>query len=851
MTNKKFDVIGMTCSACSAHVEKSVKKVPGVEEIQVNLLSNSMSVEYDESMTNPQAIIQAVQDGGYDARERQKEKKSQQAPAQDTAQQELRNMKKRFIVSLIFLIPLFYLSMGHMMGAPVPGFFLGTENALAFAFTQLLLCIPIVGINIKYFKVGFRSLWKRSPNMDSLIAIGSAAALLYGIFAIYQIGWGLGHGDVERVHHYSMDLYFESAGMILTLITLGKYLEARAKGRTSDAITKLIHLAPKTALVIRDGREQEIPVEDVLVGDTVVVKPGQSIPVDGVIVEGTTSVDESALTGESIPVEKQPGDRVTGAGINKSGYIKFRATQVGDDTALSQIIRLVEEASSSKAPIAKLADRVSGVFVPIVISIAVIASIVWLLLGYSAEFALSIGISVLVISCPCALGLATPTAIMVGTGKGAENGILIKSAEALEVAHTVDTVVLDKTGTITEGKPRVADILTREDQDGFLQVAASLEKASEHPLADAIVEAAEHLDLSPVEQFQSIAGQGITGMIQGEIYLAGNIKMMNAHQVPFESYGQQAEKLSQEGKTPLFFAKQEEEGFRLLGMVAVADVIKPTSRQAVQELRHMGIEVVMLTGDNRNTAAAIQKQVGISSVVAEVLPQDKEKEVRTLQEQGKRVAMVGDGINDAPALTRADVGIAIGAGTDIAIESADIVLMKSDLLDAVGAIQLSRKVIRNIRENLFWALFYNSIGIPLAAGVFFGALSWTLNPMFAAAAMSLSSVCVVSNALRLKGFRPKFTAANAPEEQEHIPPFDITVKERKGDDLMKKTMIIEGMSCSHCSGRVEKALNQLEGVTAQVNLETKTASIELTQEISDEQLKKAVEDAGYEVVSIA
>ncbi|MFQ9951107.1 MAG: heavy metal translocating P-type ATPase, partial [Clostridium sp.] len=591
MTNKKFDVIGMTCSACSAHVEKSVKKVPGVEEIQVNLLSNSMSVEYDESMTNPQAIIQAVQDGGYDARERQKEKKSQQAPAQDTAQQELRNMKKRFIVSLIFLIPLFYLSMGHMMGAPVPGFFLGTENALAFAFTQLLLCIPIVGINIKYFKVGFRSLWKRSPNMDSLIAIGSAAALLYGIFAIYQIGWGLGHGDVERVHHYSMDLYFESAGMILTLITLGKYLEARAKGRTSDAITKLIHLAPKTALVIRDGREQEIPVEDVLVGDTVVVKPGQSIPVDGVIVEGTTSVDESALTGESIPVEKQPGDRVTGAGINKSGYIKFRATQVGDDTALSQIIRLVEEASSSKAPIAKLADRVSGVFVPIVISIAVIASIVWLLLGYSAEFALSIGISVLVISCPCALGLSTPTAIMVGTGKGAENGILIKSAEALEIAHTVDTVVLDKTGTITEGKPRVTDILTQEDQDGFLQVAASLEKASEHPLADAIVAAAEHLDLSPVEQFQSIAGQGITGMIQGEIYLAGNIKMMNAHQVPFESYGQQAEKLSQEGKTPLFFAKQEEEGFRLLGMVAVADVIKPTSRQAVQELRHMGIEV--------------------------------------------------------------------------------------------------------------------------------------------------------------------------------------------------------------------------------------------------------------------
>ncbi len=850
MKSQKFDVMGMTCSACSAHVEKSVKKVPGVEGVNVNLLSNSMSVQFDEAVTDSQAIIRAVQDGGYDARVYQKEGKKQQVPAQSTAQQELAHMKKRLIVSLIFLIPLFYLSMGHMLGAPIPSFLQGTENALAFAFTQLLLCIPIVGVNIKYFKVGFRSLWKRSPNMDSLIAIGSAAALVYGIFAIYQIGWGLGHGDMETVHHYSMDLYFESAGMILTLITLGKYLEARAKGRTSDAITKLINLAPKTALVVRNGQEQEIPVEDVIVGDTVIVKPGQSIPVDGVVVEGTTSVDESALTGESIPVEKQPGDRVTGAGINKSGYIKFRATQVGDDTALAQIIKLVEEASSSKAPIAKLADKVSGVFVPIVISIAVAASIVWLLLGYSAEFALSIGISVLVISCPCALGLATPTAIMVGTGKGAENGILIKSAEALEIAHTVDTVVLDKTGTITEGKPRVTDILTQGDQDELLRIAASLEKASEHPLAEAIVTAAEHLTLLPVEHFQSIAGQGITGVIQGASYLAGNAKMMKAYGVPMELYEEQAEKFSQDGKTPLFFAKKEQGGSHILGMIAVADVIKPTSRQAVQELRHMGIEVVMLTGDNRNTAAAIQKQVGISSVVAEVLPQDKEKAVRDLQQQGKRVAMVGDGINDAPALTRADVGIAIGAGTDIAIESADIVLMKSDLLDAVGAIQLSRKVIRNIRENLFWALFYNSIGIPLAAGVFFGALGWTLNPMFAAAAMSLSSVCVVSNALRLKGFRPKFAAVSHPAPEKQSPPSDISIKERKGDDHMEKTMVIEGMSCSHCSGRVEKALNQLEGVTAQVNLETKTAAIQLSQPVSDDQLKKAVEDAGYEVVSI-
>lgn len=847
MKKENFDVIGMTCSACSAHVEKSVKKVPGVQGVTVNLLSNSMSVQYDEGATGAQSIIQAVQDGGYDARVQGGERTKQgEAPAQSAAQQELSSMKKRLAVSLAFLIPLFYLSMGHMMGAPIPSFFHGTENALAFAFTQFLLCIPIAGVNFRYFRVGFRSLWKRSPNMDSLIAIGSAAALVYGVFAIYQIGWGLGHGDMDLVNHYAMDLYFESAGMILTLITLGKFLEARAKGKTSEAITKLINLAPKTAVVIRDGREQEIAVEEVTVGDVVVVKPGQSIPVDGVILEGSTSVDESALTGESIPVEKRPGDRVTGASINKSGYFQCKATQVGDDTTLSQIIRLVEEASSSKAPIAKLADKVSGVFVPIVIAIAVVASIVWLLLGYSVEFALSVGIAVLVISCPCALGLATPTAIMVGTGKGAENGILVKSAEALEIAHTVDTVVLDKTGTITEGKPRVTDIVTKGEEQALLRIAASLEKASEHPLADAIVAAAGEGPLLPVEQFQAVAGQGITGVVQGERYLAGNAKMMRENGLALGSFEAKAEQFSKDGKTPLFFAKQEENGYKMIGLIAVADVIKPTSRQAVQEFKRMGIQVVMLTGDNRNTAAAIQKQVGISSVVAEVLPQDKEKEVRALQQQGKRVAMVGDGINDAPALTRADVGIAIGAGTDIAIESADIVLMKSDLLDAVGAVQLSRAVIRNIRENLFWALIYNATGIPLAAGVFFGALGWTLNPMFAAAAMSLSSVCVVSNALRLKLFRPRFGANQEKALEEN----QVVNQLSEGEDLMKKEIIIEGMSCSHCSGRVEQALNQMEGVQATVDLKRKIADVTITGEISDQQLQKAVEDAGYQVVEI-
>lgn len=867
---QKFDVTGMSCASCSAHVEKSVSKVAGVQEVQVNLLTNSMTVVYDDSVTSSGEIVSAVEKAGYGACPIQRQASSQAHSSllvsrEDPALKEQKEMKRRLIISLVFLIPLFYLSMGHMMGLPIPWFFQGEENALAFAFTQLLLCLPIALVNRHYFTGGFAALWHRSPNMDSLIGIGSAAALVYGVWAIYQIGFGLGHGDLHLVHEYSMDLYFESAGMILTLITVGKYLESRAKGKTSQAITKLINLAPKTAVRLTDGVEQEIPLEMVQAGDILAVKPGQSIPTDGRVAEGLSAVDESAITGESIPVEKQPGDPVTGGSINQSGYLKIEATKVGGDTTLAQIIRLVEEASSSKAPISKLADRVSGVFVPIVISIAVLAIIVWLLVGEPFSFALSIGISVLVISCPCALGLATPTAIMVGTGKGAENGILIKSAEALEVAHSVGAVVLDKTGTITEGKPHVTDLVDVGRVPNLLQLAASLEKNSEHPLAAAIVAEAQkqNLSLLPVEDFVSEPGKGIRGRIKGKIYLAGNQKIIEENGVDIRALERPAARLAEEGKTPMFFAQDGQ----AIGIIAAADIIKPTSAQAVAEWKAMGIDVVMLTGDNERTAAAIQKQVGITRVVAQVMPQDKEKEVRAIQQSGKKVAMVGDGINDAPALTAADVGIAIGAGTDIAIESADIVLMKSDLMDAVTAIQLSKATLRNIKENLFWALFYNSLGIPLACGVFFSLLGWKLNPMFAAAAMSLSSVFVVSNALRLKFFRPKFSAPAAgavnekaskgihvenlilpkPEELQN----QLENKENKGEFAMtEKIMKIEGMACGHCSARVEKALNAIDGVSATVDLEAKTASITLTKPVDDQVLIKAVTDAGYEAAGL-
>ena len=847
---QKFDVTGMTCSACSAHVEKSVAKVPGVRSVTVNLLSNNMAVDYDETASSDAAVIHAVEEAGYGASVHagaaSSRPQAKAAPAADPMAAEIANMKRRLIVSFVFLIPLFYISMGHMMGLPLPHFLHGTANALVFAFTQLLLTLPIAYVNRKYYQVGFKTLFKGAPNMDSLIAIGSAAAMIYGVVAIYMIGWGLGHGDTALVEQYSMDLYFESAGMILALITLGKFLETRSKGKTSEAITKLMDLAPKTALVEREGVEAEIPVEEVAVGDLLIVKPGASIPVDGEITEGSAAVDESAITGESIPVDKGPGDRVIAATINRSGYFKFRATKVGADTTLAQIVALVEDAANSKAPIAKLADTVSGVFVPVVICIAVIAAVTWLLLGHTVEFALSIGIAVLVISCPCALGLATPVAIMVGTGKGAENGILIKSAEALETAHTIDTVVLDKTGTITEGRPRVTDIRTADglSETELLTIAASVEKPSEHPLSTAIVEEAarRNLSLRAVTGFEAVAGQGVAAEVGGVRYLAGNRRMMEENRIELGGFAEKGETLSGEGKTPLYFAGEG----KALGVVAVADTVKPTSRAAIEAFGQMGVDVVMLTGDNKRTAAAIQKQLGIGRVVAEVLPQDKEREVAKLQEQGRKVAMVGDGINDAPALTRADVGIAIGAGTDVAIESADVVLMKSDLLDAVTAIDLSRAVIRNIKQNLFWAFFYNSIGIPLAAGVFFSVLGWKLNPMFGAAAMSLSSVCVVSNALRLKLFQPRRAAASNTNSNQRE-----KINQKEEIISMKKTMVIEGMSCGHCSARVEKALNALDGVTAKVDLEAKTASIETEGRVSDEQMKAAVTDAGYDVVSLS
>ena len=855
---QKFTVTGMTCSACSAHVDKAVRKLAGVSEVNVNLLGGSMTVEYDPAAETPEDIIAAVDAAGYGCALPQKAAPGKQDTRADAARQmeeELAGMKRRFLISLCFLVPLFYIAMGHMMGWPLPQFLHDSRNALAFAFIQFLLVLPIMYVNDKYYRVGFKTLLHGAPNMDSLIAVGSIAAVVYGIAAIFQIGYGLGHGDMARVEQWSMDLYFESAGMILTLITLGKFLETRSKGKTSQAISRLMDLAPKTAVVLRDGREVELPVEEVAVGDLLLVRPGQSIPVDGVVVEGASAVDESALTGESLPVDKGPGDKVAAASINKSGSFTFRATRVGDDTTLAQMIALVDEAASSKAPIAKLADKVAGVFVPVVMTIAAVTAVVWLIVtGGDITRALTAGVAVLVISCPCALGLATPVAIMVGTGKGAENGILIKSAEALETLHTIKTIVLDKTGTVTQGKPRVTDLYPCEGTtpEELLCVAASLEKPSEHPLAQAIVAEAEErgIPLVPAEGFQAVHGKGVQASLQGAGFLAGNRALMEEHGVDLGAERLLADSLAENGKTPLYFAQDG----KLIGVVAVADTVKPTSAAAIAAFRDMGIDVVMLTGDNRRTAEAIGRELGVTNVIAEVLPQDKERVVAGLQQEGKRVAMVGDGINDAPALARTDVGIAIGAGTDVAIESADIVLMKSDLMDAVTAVELSKATIRNVKENLFWAFCYNTIGIPLAAGVFYPILGWQLSPMFGAAAMSLSSVSVVTNALRLKLFKPKHTAPAAPREDapaseapqlsvSHIPQ-----NQNKGVSPMEKKIMIEGMMCQNCVKHVSNALNGLPGETANVDLEGKCATV--SGPATDEELKKAVEDAGYQVVSI-
>lgn len=838
MKSQKFDIKGMTCSACSTAVDRNVKKLEGINEVNVNLLNNSMTVKYDENILNNEIIIKKVQDAGYEAFLVENGKKTQKNSTEENlAKIETNELKNRLIISFIFAIPLFYISMGHMLNWYLPHLFHGYSNAITFAFTQFLLALPIVFINIKYYKVGFKTLYKGSPNMDSLIAIGTSAAMIYGVFSIYKIGYGLGNNDIDMVIQYSHDLYFESAAIVLTLITLGKFLEARAKENTSEAINKLINLTPKTALVLRNNQEIEIPVDELVLKDIVIVKPGNIVPTDGVIIFGNSSIDESMLTGESLAVSKKVGDKVIGASINKSGSFKFEVTKLGEDTVLSQIIKLIEEASSSKAPISKLADRISAIFVPTVIVISILATVTWLFLGYSFEFALSIGIAILVISCPCALGLATPTAIMVGTGKGAQNGILIKSAESLEIAHTINTVVIDKTGTITEGKTQVTDIFTSEKitQDKLLQLCATIEKNSEHPLADAILKKAQEkeIELLNATDFEALNGLGIKAKVEDRLLYIGNKKLLDNKNISLDLFYEKSEKLANESKTPIFIADENE----VLGLIAISDVVKPTSKNAILEFEKIGLEVIMLTGDNYKTANAIAKQININNVIAEVLPQDKEKEIQKLQSLGKKVAMIGDGINDAPALVRADVGIAIGAGTDIAIESANIVLVKSDLLDAVKAIQLSNVVIKNIKQNLFWAFFYNIIGIPLAAGVFYTLLGWKLSPMFAGAAMSLSSVTVVLNALRLKLFEPRISKNLL--EQNNI---------SKGDK-MEKILKVDGMTCGHCKARVEKVVSAIDGVdSVEVDLASKNVTVKMSKDISEQTLSDVIVDAGYEVI---
>lgn len=890
MKHEKFTITGMSCSACSTRVEKAVNKLDGIDKASVNLLTNSMQADYDENVVSQQDIIKAVVDAGYgaspaDTGNAAASGGAPQKSASDLAKEEMKSMKHRLIGSIIFLIPVMYIAMYHMFnewfGLPIPNVihyvFHGPENAITFAFTQFLLILPIMYLNRKYYINGFRNLFEGAPNMDSLVGLGSMAAAVYGVFAIFRMSWGMGHGDWALVSQYSMNLYFESAGMIVTLIDIGKYLEARAKGKTSTAIEKLMDLAPKQTTVLRNGIETVIPVEELVVGDEIVIRPGESIPADGIISEGSTSVDESAITGESIPVEKQAGDKVTSATINKTGFIHIKAQRVGSDTTISQIIKLVDEASASKAPIAKMADTISGYFVPAVIAIALITGIVWyFVFGYSAEFAFSTAIAVLVISCPCALGLATPVAIMVGTGKGAENGILIKSGEALETAHAIDTVVMDKTGTITEGRPKVTDIiaLTGSDEE-LVTLAAALEKGSEHPLAEAITTyAADHnLTGKTASDFKALFGRGVQAVIDGKTYYAGNTRLMDEVHIDTAAITANLNTLADDGKTPLLFANEKE----IIGIIAVADVEKETSAEAIADFAKMGINVVMLTGDNQRTAEAIRQRLHIPQVIAGVLPQDKEKHIAALQAEGHKVAMIGDGINDAPALAKADLGMAIGAGTDVAIESADAVLMRSDLLDAVSAIRLSKAVIKNIKENLFWAFFYNVICIPLAAGLLYPAFGIRLSPMIGAAAMSLSSFTVCMNALRLRFFQtthssrvsretrintsqpavttaePKAAvAATTSVSADHTAENKTTVSnepQKGNDETMEKTLKIEGMMCQHCQNHVHEALSAMDGVTAvTVDLEGKKADVTLSKDIPMDDFAKVIADAGYELV---
>lgn len=855
MEKLQYNVEGMTCAACVSAVERAVGKIEGVDSVEVNLLTKSMNVSVDESLGSITEISDAVNKAGYKASLKVNTDKGKSVATEnkDIYKEELEDKSFRLKVSTLFLIPLMYIAMGEMYGLPMPEFLSGHMNSLYNIFTQFLLTLPILYVNFSYFERGFKSLFNRTPNMDSLIAIGSGASVLYGIFVIYKLIEGFKTGNHELIMQYGHEVYFESAATILTLITLGKYFEAKSKRRTSNAISKLLDLAPKRAVIIKDGLEVEVDVSDIMIDDIVVVKPGERIAADGVVVEGNTTVDQSILTGESIPVEKEIGSTVYTATINKNGSIKLRVTKSQEDSTLSQIVHLVEEAGATKAPIAKLADKISGIFVPVVIVIAAIATIYWIWAGAGFEFAFSMGVAVLVISCPCALGLATPVAIMVGTGKGAGSGILIKSAEALEGLHAIDTIVLDKTGTITLGKPFVTDIVTvsMEEQE-LINIAYALESKSEHPLAEAIMEYTRNKNTKTYESsdFNAIPGIGLEAVINGVKYYAGNSKILDRLNIKSDIAMKEAGRLAAEGKTPMYFTDETQ----ILGIIAAADVVKPTSKDAIKRLKDLGLKVIMLTGDNSITARSIADELEITDVISDVLPDSKESAIREVQATGSKVAMVGDGINDAPALARADIGIAIGAGTDIAIESADIVLMKNNILDVVNAINLSKQTISNIKQNLFWAFFYNTLGIPIAAGIFYNSFGLKLSPMIAAAAMSVSSLFVVGNALRLNTFKPIETGSievdNQNEIDVNISKLSINDYDIKKENSMEKKINISGMTCGHCSARVEKALNEIEGAEAKVDLESASAVLKSNHLISDDVIKRVVEEAGYTVESI-
>ena len=839
---KKFDVSGMTCSSCVANVTKAVEKLDGVTDANVNLMTNSMKVNFDENIVDDEKIIGAVEKIGYGASPAGEKVKEEDKPVDDRENA----LKHRLISSSIFMLILMYIAMGPMIHLPTPGIFHGREGAIIFAFSQFLLALPVVYINRDFYISGFKGLKNRAPNMDSLVAIGSLAALVYGIFAIYMMAYGFGQGDMELVDAYRHNLYFESSAMILTLITVGKYLEEKSKNKTRSSLANLMDLAPKMATVIEDGEEVVKNIEDVRVGDILLVRPGESVAVDGKVIEGASSLDESAVTGESIPVQKSVGDRVISASINTTGSFKFQAEKVGKDTTISQIIKLVDEANQSKAPIAKLADEIAGVFVPAVLIIAALTFGVWMALGYGFENALNFAISVLVISCPCALGLATPVSIMVATGKSADFGLLFKNAEVLENLHKTDVIVMDKTGTITEGKPILTDIVTDLDEDEFLKIAGSIEKNSQHPLASAIINYAQekNIDLDEITNFNSVSGRGLNGEIAGNKYLAGNFEYMLEEKIDLKDFKSKAEELAGEGKTSMYFANESE----VMGIISVKDLPKESSKDAIKLLRDMGKKIIMLTGDNEKTAEAIADEIGVDQTLAGLLPQDKNKEIDKIQKSGKKVLMIGDGINDAPSLAKADIGMAIGHGTDVAIESSDVVLMRSDLLDVVSALELSKATIKNIKQNLFWAFFYNTIGIPLAAGLLFPAFGIKLSPMFAALAMSLSSVFVVNNALRLRRFKPRGVKRSL-EEAKPSNEKEIVKEENLIEKNEKRTKIkVEGMTCGHCEKRVADALEKT-GKAKDLVANHENSSVEfIDQGLSPEEIENAIEEAGYKII---